>query len=246
METETKTKVLYAVGCVSGFLLVAALGFSVYLLFVRDVGENNDDDSIDVSIGEENDEVVGGDVDDSMQVDPGIEYETYENLDWGITFEYQDDWVVDTSIDNTIRIKIGEYYWDLTVDPIVTGGGWGYLLDGLSLTEQDERYTAKPGGYSVDMVAKYYDLPADFTDGDLKENVWGGTVAWKDFSGMKLGFGLGEMYDDIDNNFFSIIYGFDIYSGGDTCWTCLPVKDDAELEKNLEIMDRMTNSVVIE
>ena len=78
------------------------------------------------------------------------------------------------------------------------------------------------------------------------DDVWGWSVTFTDPDDIgSLGFGPGVMYDEIDNNFWSITYEYDLplLPDGGMDYTDLPLRGDTSLTEAFNILNAISESV---
>ncbi|MBN2016321.1 hypothetical protein JW766_05845 [Candidatus Dojkabacteria bacterium] len=195
--------------------------------------------------------------------DPYEGWKLYENEDYGFSFQYPSYWELTDTLDECdedeeywmcglIVVEKDNYVWRLEIDPVYTGGGWGYLFDAVFPPSVSEESTVSPAGYDSDMVTYYYsssEAKSYYEEGglnwDFGDNAWGNSVLFRkadESTGIDIaipGFGPGDAYDDISGSYFSIIY---TYNSQEDDYSDLPQKGDDKLKGMLEIMDKITNS----
>lgn len=171
---------------------------------------------------------------------------------------YPKDWEIEAEDCNggvdecpKLTVKSGNYEWELLVDPIYTGGGVGYMFDGILSSDSESEESVSPSG--VDAILRtVYVSQSDYDDMyensfNLGENAWGGSVVFteneSEFSSP--GFSIdGSKYehDEIKWNYFGIVYK---YKSDKEDMSDIPHKGDDELEENIKIMNEITNSFKI-
>lgn len=84
-----------------------------------------------------------------------------------------DGWTINEGVDYASVITNGSFSIYITKDPIVTGGGWGFMYDGAGSYETLVA-TLEINGVSVNKVTHV--LPKDIIKNTNLENVFGGSV----------------------------------------------------------------------
>jgi len=260
-NTAKKTNTLFISIIVILILLLTAGGvFGAYILLSKDKDqeENDNNQTNNQTEEEENNDIVDNNdnneiIEDSDKDDKYKDWITYENELLEIELKHPEGWIVEDdcfarSVSESCNIKIfkGDFEWIFEVDPVVTGGGWGFLISSPTSGGTTFLTEVSPLGFDSFIITKYIDTAEAETyfggQKDFPDNVeiWENSVLFTDpEDSTTLGFGDGEMYDDVYGNFFGIFYKF---SGLDED---RPIKGAPELEENLELMDKMTNSMKI-
>ncbi len=181
-------------------------------------------------------------------------WEIYENLKYGFSFKYPSDWEIEDTIEclptqllcGSLDVKKDNYAVRISVDPLYTGGGFGYLSELVVTNPEIVESEVSPAGYDAKMKTHYMDDTDVFEDETNEYNfgndAWGWSVLFtEDVNGDYTipGFGSGEIGDNIDGNFYGIMY---IYEMQESDLSDLPNKGDEKLLEMFEIMDKITNS----
>lgn len=165
-------------------------------------------------------------------------WKTYLNKDLKIAFKYPSAWeVVDlcknqnVNTDCSIISSYEGYAWQLYLDPIVTGGGFGFIVPSVP-GSGDDAYQLFPDDFEVTLITQYVDKGGD--------DVWNGSEVFGEYSNdsFTYGFGDGGLWDSTPNNYYSISY-FSNASGS----APIPVVGDEDLEEAIMLMDIITNSL---
>jgi hypothetical protein len=206
-------------------------------------------DGIDVS--EEEDDSTSGEVDTSS-------WETYNSAEFDISFEYPSDWTVAENCEIVVDVNLcsidatdGSYVWSLQFDPIMTGGGFGFLFDMAGASSSSEEMPLTVDGYDIVMVSKFYgvdDLQEIVPNQDWPDSGegWGWSTSFADPDDYStLGFGPGEMYDEVETNFWAIFYRYalDYEAVGGVDYTVLPLRGDVDLNDAFETMNAISESL---
>jgi len=189
-------------------------------------------------------------------------WQTYESEEYKFSFKYPKDWNLEDRLicegDNCGYIKVtnGTYIWTLWLDPIYTGGGYGYLFDIILPPSSVEYSKVKIGDFECMIITNYvsnsdYDkfYPDSDIDYNFGENAWGGSVIFeKDTDSKSIeeqfstpGFGSGEANDDIKGDYFSIIYS---YNSQKEDYSDLPHKEDEDFKNMLIMLNKISNSFI--
>ena len=229
------------------FALLAVAGFAAAgLLYFKNKEDKDEDTTTKTSV----------EVTTVAESDEESDLKTYSNDELGLSFVYPTGWTNKENEEGGKIVSIsatkGRFVWELFIDPIFTGGGYGYFLEAVA-PAKCEAADVVPGEYDCTALSCYYDAEDlteaygdDAPDWNFGENAWGGTVIfdeeveeYKDISGIGLGV---DMHEDISGDFFSITYR---YEAEEDDYSDLPHFGDLELKKMLETMDTMTNSFKI-
>ena len=188
-------------------------------------------------------------------------WETYTDSIYGATFMHPPTWIIEESCEEAILTTVcsveatdGEYVWTLDFDPFLAGARFAYMFDGHAEAVAEEQTPIEIDGYETTMVSHYFDVD------DVKESlttammpvsgeIWGGSIAFTDPEDpYTLGFGPGDMSDDVDNNLWSVRYEYKVnYAAGTPMdYTNVPVRSDVGFEKILDTLDTMTVSLDVE
>lgn len=197
-----------------------------------------------------------GEGEDTSQEDSRYnDWGLYENESFNLSFRYPKDWIVEDRLDcdtspkfcGFIRVVSDSYVWELILDPTISGGRFGYSIE---IVPPSDTYTSDvtPDEFKDKMVSRF------ITQENLEEmygedisNVyslsgesWEGAVLFQDEEKGMLGFGPGEMYDDIEGNYFGIKY---YYQSQTDDFSDLPLKDDETLYYMLNIFNEISSSL---
>gem|GEM_PF-5588633 len=261
-KNSSLTIILIAVAVV-----LIGLGIGAYFVFTNKDGsvyraifgepeetESDTEDTGDAGADGENEEDQGDtgdeDAEEEDDDDPYADWETYIETTCDVTLRYPSDWVVDDSENASmglVKISKDNYVWEFGREPIVTGGGFGYMIEMVGPSAVDE-VAVSPDSYDSTIVSNYvsradliaaYD-PSIVSAYNIQANTWEGSVLFTDPDDNLLGFGPGEMYTDVNCDWFDISYMYD-YQQAD--FSDLPVRGNATLNSMLDTMNLITNSV---
>lgn len=202
--------------------------------------------------------IATGDVQDVASNVDTSDWTSFEHEASGISLLYPPGWTAAEDCTGavgaelcSIKVTNDEYIWLLGYDPFVTGGGFGFLFDQIDRPSTEIRTHLSIDGYTPYLLTYYYNggTLAVAMDNDTipkDEELWGWSVTFTDpdvYSG--LGFGPGEMYDDSENNFWSITYKYNIVfpNEGAKDFSDVPLKGDTNLDEAILIMNAITESV---
>jgi len=188
------------------------------------------------------------------EVDEYEGWETFSSEDYDFSFRYPSEWELEDSLESDnypidlkeVKLSHNNYIWLLTLDPITTGGGFDYMFEGVIENSGSLWHIVSPGGYESIMDTVFVDPPEDedLLDAYIYEfqyDSWGGSVLFqKGKVGELIGFGPGQMGDEVEGNYFGISYYFESNTEE---LIKLPVKDDDEFKNTLAVLNKITNSV---
>jgi len=191
---------------------------------------------------------------EDSEVDEYENWQTFTHDDYSLTIRYPEGWEVDDKLSceeyplecGELRLSHEGYIWQLAVDPITTGGGFGYMFDGILEERRSLWSTVSPAGYESIVKSVFVDpLLSEGVDFEPFQNInygsWGGSVLFQRGKvGEMIGFGPGQMYDEIEGNYFGVSYFFESTMDD---FSDLPVKDDEGFTEKLSILNRITNSI---
>ncbi|MBP6976037.1 hypothetical protein KBB42_00350 [Candidatus Dojkabacteria bacterium] len=148
-----------------GILLVLILGMGGYYVYKQYFAQEEEDLNIDTNteVEEESAELL---VDVLVPDESGSE-------DIGIQLSLPDGWSINEDVDYAAVITNESFSVYITKNPIVTGGGWGFMYDGIAGYETLVS-SLLINGVSVNKVTHV--LPTDIINNSDVENVFGGTV----------------------------------------------------------------------
>lgn len=264
VKKRMSKKMLIILAIVFAILVLGGGGAAAYYFLVVKPGQTKQEQEGD---GEEVSEVEEGEHGEAEEVEedpsagsgredevnPYAGWQTFDNTTVGVSFQYPTGWTVTDNCqgqsgDCSIEVSNGNYIWTLLVDPLITGGGFGFLIADLPSDPPSVYTTVTPGGYNAVMLNGYrtstwvaQQLGGEFTvpEGDLWMN--SSSFTNRDDLMNSLGFGSGVMYDQVLGNFFAIKYEYDIQMD----YANLRVKGSAELVQKLSEMDLITNSIIL-
>ncbi len=199
-------------------------------------------------------EVIEQEDEEEVEIDEYEGWETYTNEKYDMSFRYPSEWELENNLDNDdypidlmeLKLSYDNYVWLLTFDPITTGGGFGYMFDGVWESGVSIWNVVSPAGYESTMRTVFVDPAPDDElveeyDFNFGYNSWGGSVLFqKGKVGEVIGFGPGQMYDEIEGNYFGVSY---FYESSEDDLSDLPVKDDGSFVETLSILNKITNSI---
>jgi hypothetical protein len=200
-------------------------------------------------------DILTGEVRDVASIADTSGWLDFEQEETGISLKYPPDWSVNETCwpDNTelcLEVTNDLYEWELHYDPFVTGGGFGFLFDGMSQSSS-VRTRLSIDGYTAYLITSYHDGNTLATEMDndtipSDSELWGWSITFTDPNDLStLGFGPGEMYDEIENNRWSITYRYKLLipDEGAMDFSDIPLKDDPELNEAIMIMNAISESV---
>lgn len=204
-------------------------------------------------------QLSGGDFYDTGESGKQIVWKTFKHDGSDISFQYPQEWEVkeECFLDSQpnfcpISVSDGKYVWTFVFDPLVTGGGFGFLFDSVALPLSQEQQILIIDSYNPHLLTYYYDgkqLTQDMDNDTIpQKEIWGGSVTFTNPDEKStLGFGPGDMYDWIPNTRWAITYRyiFPELSAGSIDYSDIPIKGSEDLGKALSIMNNMSESVKI-
>lgn len=257
-DKDQKAKLILAV--VIGVLAIAAIGVGIYWMvsdkegvLYNSLGGSSQGTGSDVDVAEgtgaatgEGEEVS----DDDAEEDPYESWSTYTDETCDYTVKYPSDWQVNAVSGagyGDVTFSKDNYVWNLDYDPIVTGGGFGYMMGEPVPASTETQTTVTPDTYTATMLTKYITKQDILNSGASGVNetfgftgeVWEGTVLFTDVDNYDFGFGPGELNNQTDCDYFGILY---LYDSQAAKYTDIPAKGDATLNQMLTTMDLITNS----
>jgi hypothetical protein len=186
---------------------------------------------------------------DSSKQNSEISLSTYKNTIYGIKFDYPNDWKLkeDKEI-KLVSVEKNNYIWEIQIDPMITGGGFGYAFDGLFPSSEVRIDEVIINGKAMKMVNFFHDIFDHELLDTNKRGVWGFGVLWSKYTengeDNVFGFGTGNLWDTQGNDYYSIIYSYDIWNEiGDPDWNMLPQKTNSEFIQMMQEMHSITNSI---
>ena len=169
MGVESKQKKSKAFPIVVGILSVLILGMGGYYVYTQYFAQEED-----VVVNEE--ESINEDVQQVEELVTEISIPDESNSsteDTVFQLNIPDGWSVDDSVDYAAVITNGDFSISITKNPIVTGGGWGFMYEGVTPFETLVQ-SLTVNGEAVNKITHV--LPTDVINDTELEDIFAGSV----------------------------------------------------------------------
>lgn len=222
VNERPKNKKSKAFPIIVGILLVLILGMGGYYVYKQYFAQGEESVNTDVTEEQVDEQSTNLLVDVLVPDESGSE-------DVGIKLSIPDGWSVNEDVDYAAVITNEKFSIYMTKNPIVTGGGWGFMYDGVSDT-QTLVSSLVANGVSINKVTHV--LAEDTVKGTDIKNIFGGSVL------ASLDSDVSKPTLMINNEKYLVKY---VYEGDGVISI-----DSQEYKDAVEDMDNIVKSIVIE